>query len=457
MSAMEVGLILHERYELQKQMGRNAGRQTWLAKDLQHPQQEQVTIKLLTFGGDVQWQDLKLFEREAQILKQLDHPLIPQYRDYFSLDDRSLWFGLVQEYIPGASLKELLDRGDRFSEQRVQAIAKEILAILIYLHDLKPPILHRDIKPSNLIQGEDGQIHLVDFGAVQDKAVAEGSTLTVVGTYGYCPLEQFGGKACAASDLYALGATLIHLLTGVTPAELPTKNLRLQFRQWVTADEYFLDWLDQLVEPDLERRLQTAVQALDLLEGRQALSQPQGKIRIRQPLYSAIALKSFPNRLEITIPRRRFHQLWDYIHASYLFLFLLMTCIGLLTSPLVFASSIVLWIILGLIAWRSLTHLFRETQLLFTRNIFTIEKNIWGFKYFVSKGVTPKIQDISLAHASAADWGSTSYKPRMIVMTCQALLDPKNYDRRIFGEGLSQEELIWLAQEIRSWLFDYQS
>jgi serine/threonine protein kinase len=73
---MEAGLVLNDRYRLQRQMGRNAGRQTWLAQDLLDPEQGVVTIKLLTFGGDVQWQDLKLFEREAQTLKQLTHPFI---------------------------------------------------------------------------------------------------------------------------------------------------------------------------------------------------------------------------------------------------------------------------------------------------------------------------------------------------------------------------------------------
>lgn len=450
---MEAGLILNERYELQVQMGRNAGRQTWLAKDLQ--QQEQVTIKLLTFGGDVQWQDLKLFEREGLTLKQLDHPFIPQYRDYFSIDDRHLWFGLVQEYIAGKSLKELLDEGQRFSEKRVVAIAVEILHILIYLHALHPQILHRDIKPSNLIEGEDGHIYLVDFGAVQDKAAAEGSTFTVVGTYGYCPLEQFGGKACAASDLYALGATLIHLLTGIAPADLPTQNLRLKFRPLVTVDEALLTWLERLVEPALENRIATAEEALDLLERRAAMPSQQGKIRIRQPWDSAIACKNSPERFEITIPRRRFRTSKDALHGLNIASFVIIFLMILLTSPVIFFSANILWLIWGWLAWRSLSFIFRETQLFFTRSTFTITKNIWGLQYFSSKGITPNIQDISLAHQATSIWG-ISDKSRAIIMTCQAILDPKKYDRRSFGEGLNEKELIWLAQEIRSWLFDYQ-
>jgi serine/threonine protein kinase len=228
---LETNQILQNRYQLQKLLGRNAGRQTWLAVDLET--QEKVVLKLLAFGEEVQWEDLKLFEREAQVLQQLSHPRIPKYRDYFSIDDRHLWFGLVQEYIPGESLRELLDRGKKFTPAEIVALAKQILQILTYLHELSPPVLHRDIKPSNLILGGDRQepqIYLVDFGAVQDKASAEGKTFTVVGTYGYAPMEQFGGRAVAASDLYGLGATLIHLLVGISPAELPQDDVRIEFK-----------------------------------------------------------------------------------------------------------------------------------------------------------------------------------------------------------------------------------
>ncbi|AFY38136.1 serine/threonine protein kinase [[Leptolyngbya] sp. PCC 7376] len=453
---MESGRVLNKRYQLVTQMGRNAGRQTWLAKDLGSPQQESVTIKLLTFGGDVQWQALKLFEREAQTLKQLQHEFIPRYRDYFSIDDRYLWFGLVQEYIPGSSLKELLDQGRRFTETEIKAIARQILNILLYLHQLNPQILHRDIKPSNLIQGEDNKIYLVDFGAVQDKAVSEGSTFTVIGTYGYCPLEQFGGKACPASDLYALGATLIHLLTGVAPGDLPTKNLRLNFRPLITADTHLLDWLEKLVEPALENRLSSATDALEQLNRPSLASvvNRQGKIRIHKPWQSSIVLKAFADRLEISIPRHRFRTFTDYLHGLHLAAYAGVVILLLFTSPGALWWSLSWLMLWGFMGWRSLTHLFRETQILFNRNTFTITKNIWGFKYFSSKGITAKVQDISLAHQTATGWGANVYKPSTIMMTCEALLNERRYDRRNFGEGLDEDELIWLAQEIRRWLFD---
>lgn len=201
------GKILQGRYQLRQKLGQNASRQTWLAIDLATPQQTLVIVKLLV-AGDLQWDDIKLFEREAQVLKQLTHPQIPKYRDYFCINDL-FSIGLVYECIPGLSLKELLNQGKRFTQEQVRQIAVDILNILVYLHELHPPVLHRDIKPSNLILGEDEKIYLVDFGAVQDKAASEGVTFTIVGTYGYTPMEQFGGRAVPASDLYALGATLI--------------------------------------------------------------------------------------------------------------------------------------------------------------------------------------------------------------------------------------------------------
>ena len=224
---LKPGQLLNNRYQLEKKLGQNSNRQTWLAISL--ISQKQVILKLLTLSPQVQWEEHKLFEREGEVLKNLNHPRIPKYQDYFILDNlpgsKFPWFILVQSYIDGVSLQELINQGQRLSQ--VEEIAIEILNTLDYLHSLEPPVLHRDIKPSNIILRKDKQVYLVDFGAVQDKAVAEGATFTVVGTYGYVPMEQFAGRTEKASDLYALGATLIHLITGTNPADLPHKNSRL--------------------------------------------------------------------------------------------------------------------------------------------------------------------------------------------------------------------------------------
>nr|WP_218081635.1 serine/threonine-protein kinase [Anthocerotibacter panamensis] len=264
LNTLSAGSVLQERYRLKIQFSDNPIRQTWLAEDAQSG--EAVIIKLLVLNGNNQWDHLKLFEREAQVLRQLEHPRIPRSRDYFAMDGQGLWFGLVQDYIPGQSFKDLLVQGQRFPEEQARKVAASVLKILMYLHELNPPVLHRDIKPSNLILGLDKRVYLVDFGAVQDRTAVEGGTFTVVGTYGYVPLEQFGGRAVPQSDLYALGATLVHLLTGVAPADLPQRDLRLHFRDRVTLSPNFRSWLEQMTEPAFERRFPSAHAALAALE-----------------------------------------------------------------------------------------------------------------------------------------------------------------------------------------------
>jgi serine/threonine protein kinase len=288
MTTLQPQEIVNQRYQLERQLGQNAGRETWLAKDLQK-ENELVVVKLLAFGGNVQWEDLKLFEREANVLKQLNHPRIPKYRDYFSIDDRSLWFGLVQEYIQGDSLREHIAQGHKFNESQVKKIAIAVLEILIYLHELSPQVLHRDIKPSNLIltgdEGGERNIYLVDFGAVQDKASAEGKSFTVVGTYGYAPMEQYGGRAVAASDLYALGATLIYLLTGISPAELPQDDdARILFSDRTSVKPHFLQWIQTLVEPTVKKRYASARDALKALREPHPIPAPSPVISIKQSL-----------------------------------------------------------------------------------------------------------------------------------------------------------------------------
>lgn len=301
----EVRKLLKGRYQLIQRLAENAGQQTWAALDCNSQPPDLVIVKLLAMNPQMQWDQSKLLEREAQILRRLDHPHIPKYRDYFVLDQvarsRFPWFCLVQNQVPGKSLQQLLDEGYRFSEGEVETIASEVLSILSYLHQGNPPILHRDIKPSNLMRGDDGCMYLIDFGAVQDQAALEGVTFTVVGTYGYVPMEQFGGRAVPASDLYALGTTLIHLLTGVPPADLPQVNGRIQFAEAVGVDRALVNWVATLAEPNVEDRLPTADLALDALRTRSRLNIP---FLQRQPIGSDIQLKKSIAQLNITIPPR---------------------------------------------------------------------------------------------------------------------------------------------------------
>ncbi|MBD2067366.1 serine/threonine protein kinase [Leptolyngbya sp. FACHB-671] len=266
--------LLQQRYEIQRQLGKNAGRQTLLAYDRQENQQ--VVIKLLTFDRDFEWDALKLFEREAETLKALSHPSIPRYLDFFEIDlPDAKQFALIQSYVKGRSLDHVLKAGHTFSEAEIKQLVKSLLEILKYLHGRKPPVIHRDIKPSNIILGDRTgnssnnrikQVYLVDFGSVQTLATQEGRTVTVVGTYGYMPPEQFGGRAVPASDLYGVGATAIALATRKHPADLPQKNLRIQFEPFAHLSPAFAVWLKQTTEPTLKGRFASAQVALAALK-----------------------------------------------------------------------------------------------------------------------------------------------------------------------------------------------
>jgi hypothetical protein len=434
---LEVGQQLQGRYLLKRQLGQNAGRQTWLAEDLGIHPSELVVVKVLELGGQVQWDSLKLFEREAAILRQLNHPRIPKCRDYFTIDDRVLWFGLVQDYIPGRSLRELMGEGRRFSEEEVKTIAVKVLQILAYLHGLNPMVLHRDIKPSNLILGDDEQIYLIDFGAVQDRVAQEGATFTVVGTYGYTPIEQFGGRAVEASDLYALGASLAHLLTGIAPADLPQRNLKLQFRDSVNVSPAFLRWVERLVEPDLEQRFRTAKEAIE------ALMSPQmpGTLVTQKPYGSRIEVRRSRSELDVRIPGRG-------IHGGDWFLILWLSIWYGITIPMgIFAFPFILifWIA-GLFPLAMFVlPAFGETVLRFDRDWFSVEWRLFGVRYRQQQGQTAAIQSVFLSQENV----KVNEQP---VTTVAIQAGAQEYKFGGLAPTLAVSERQWLVNEMNDWL-----
>ena len=307
--------VLHDRYRIQSLLGRQTGRRTFLASDLQTGLA--VVVKLLLFGPDFTWDDLKLFEREAEVLKSLDHPAIPNYLDSFEVETKQgKGFALVQTYIEARSLQDWIKSGRTFSEEELKIIAKELLTILDYLHHRQPAIVHRDLKPSNILLGDrtgnsPGQVYLIDFGSVQ--TAVHGGTRTIVGTYGYMPPEQFGGQTIPPSDLYALGATLIYLATGQHPDQLPQREMRILFEDSVNLSPTLIDWLKWLTEPSTDRRLKSAKQALAALEKPtlKALEKPtlreSGLATLAKPIGSKVQVANTPQTLEILIPPRGFH------------------------------------------------------------------------------------------------------------------------------------------------------
>lgn len=439
---LEVGQRLNDRYQLQQKLGQNAGRQTWLAVDLATSFADPVVVKLLAFGDQVQWDDLKLFEREAQILRQIDHPRIPKYRDYFAIDDRLLWFGLVYDYIPGSSLKQLLEASKRFSEEQVRRIALEVLEVLQTLHQLSPPILHRDIKPSNLILGKDDRIYLVDFGSVQDKAAKEGATFTIVGTYGYTPMEQFGGRSVPASDLYALGATLIHLLTGISPADLPQHQLQIQFSDRVSLDLPFIQWLEELTHPDVDRRFQSAQQAKESLILCQSSSRfGLSKTHIERPRNTPVKLNKSRESLEITIPKHAPLENWGSVFPTIAGT-LIVSGMVLILSMMLGVLPLMLWgMILTLaIFLLFLSPWFEQTYIRMDRRRFVIETQRFGKASAQVGGATQDIREVR----------REGYPLHQVIITSGPYRT--GYRQDGFGKELTDFEREWLAREIQKWL-----
>lgn len=488
---LEPGSVLQERYQLKQQLSKNPIRQTWLAEDKKLG--ERVVVKLLTFAAQLKWDDIKLFEREAEVLKRLSHPQIPKYRDYFTVDDRFIWFGSVYEYIPGTSLQQMLEQKHQFTEEQIRQIARDVLEILIYLHSLTPPVLHRDIKPSNLILGADDKIYLVDFGAVQNQAVAAGATFTVVGTYGYTPIEQYGGQAVEASDLYALGATLIHLLTGIPPAELPLRDLRLQFRDRLRypVSLTFLSWIEHLTQPALERRFSSAERALKALDAGQLVSTENPPLA---PPDTRVILNKSPQQLEIEIPARFEIELLEpsqqfinrvgetlkgivtkaiaTIKNSKIFtqtsfwwrvgaVGFISAVLGLCLPLLLHLFSLVILLTIGIgvccffiLLGNWLAHrrsYFERTYVCFDWNSFTLEwQQIGLLNYRRQKGITSEIQEVSVA--PYYDPNSPKNSPPQLAVVVTTGIFQEKIEKYAFAQELSEAELVWLVQEIREWL-----
>ncbi len=258
---------LQDRYEIIRPLGRGAFAQTLLARDRRLGRS--VALKVLRPNRDLDAKAYELFEREATVLRELRHPSIPAihttFRDDYEGNPAAF---LVMEYIEGHSLAELIESRRHLELGDVLHLMVELLGVLDYLHSRVPPVLHRDIKPANLIVRPDGSPALVDFGAVRNVFRApdeDGST--IVGTHGYMPYEQYMGQASPSSDLFALGATFLHLLTGRAPPEFMGSTGRLEVPGGLPFGEPLRSVLVRLLAPAPADRFQSAREARASLLG----------------------------------------------------------------------------------------------------------------------------------------------------------------------------------------------
>lgn len=254
------------RFRLLRLLGEGGAAHTWLAEDTTSG--EQLAVKELRLVKSSRTKQIELFERECSILKEIRHAQIPDFID--TIVERraeTLSLFLVQEFIQGPSLQQLLDAEHLFTRHDVVAIMKSCLQPLIYLHERQPQLFHRDLKPSNIIVRPSGQCVLIDFGAVREAIRDDRSNgSSVVGTFGYMAPEQFQARAYAATDLYGLAATALHLLTGIEPGRFELIRLKPDIHQYLDADPHLTAILDILLEPSPEDRYSSSRSLLKALE-----------------------------------------------------------------------------------------------------------------------------------------------------------------------------------------------
>jgi serine/threonine protein kinase len=241
--------ILKERYRIIKTIKAGGMGMVYLAEDI--PEKKLRAIKVMFNQGEASEQQLyaiKRFREEAEILARLDHPNIPSITDYFT--DKGNYY-LVMDYIKGEDLESFLRKCNlQLPEKFVVIWAVQLCDVMSYLHNHKPhPILYRDLKPANVIlKSEESRIFLIDFGIARVINPGKETQKTAVGTEGYAPLEQYKGNPEPRSDVYALGATMHHLLTGIVPIPFSFQPIR-QVRDWLSPE------LEKIVMKALENEI----------------------------------------------------------------------------------------------------------------------------------------------------------------------------------------------------------
>lgn len=446
---IQTGQILSGRYQVTEPLGKGGQALTFsgfrLIDDLP------VVIKALHFGRIQNWKIYELFQRETRILSHLNHPAIPKFLDHYQVQkEHDTWLYLVQEKVPGQNLSAAMEAGWRPSVTEVETIALKILDVLSYLHQLAPPVIHRDLKPSNIIKhGE--HIFVVDFGAVQDVLRPEGSS-TVVGTFGYMAPEQFSGKALPTTDLYALGATLVHLLSGRTPAELPQKELRLDFKPFVHCSLTLSQWLEKMLEPIPERRFQSAKEAKAALLNPKAqdvqtlhteASETRQLPRIYRPSASKVQIQRSATGLDIDIPPGGLtgKNIFMAGFATFWLGFVAFWTAEASMGSIFFALfSIPFWIAGLYLARIVLFNFAAHTQLHMDADSYLIREQIFFFEKS-QPGLTQELESVSL---------NLDYTMNNIPVFVLSLETGARKHR--FARELSHNEQNWIQNEILNYL-----
>jgi serine/threonine protein kinase/uncharacterized OB-fold protein len=301
--ALAGGKILNHRYEIVRRIGGGGMGAVYLAKDRNLGEAPRAVKEMIESHIDDAQHEKAIadFKRESLLLTELEHPSIPMVYDYF-YDDASERFYLVMKFIPGSDLSSRLRSapGGRIDEPTVTEWGIQVADVLEYLHTRPQPIIYRDLKPANLmIDTNNNRIMLIDFGIARWVNKKE-KGVTAVGTMGYAPPELFSGQADPRVDIYSLGATLFHLLTGSDPQDNPllifdfTKNPRpRQINPALSSEMERI--LIRAVEYKPEHRFQSGAELRD------ALTAHLEKLRSGQVSYGAPAFELGGETMRVAI------------------------------------------------------------------------------------------------------------------------------------------------------------
>lgn len=259
----EIGTVINGKYEILKVIGRGGMSIVYLAMD-KHVN-KQWAVKEIRKKGNGKKDEIIVNSllAEANLMKRLDHPALPRIVDI--IDNGSTIY-VVMDYIEGESLDKILLEYGAQSEELVIEWGKQLCDALSYLHSQKPPIIYRDMKPANVMLKPEGNIKIIDFGIAREYKEERLADTTVLGTNGYAPPEQYGSRQTdARSDIYSLGMTMHHLITGIDPR--PKDYMYAPVRQWnPQLSEGIEAIIDKCVSPAPENRYQSCAELMFDLE-----------------------------------------------------------------------------------------------------------------------------------------------------------------------------------------------
>lgn len=257
----EIGSVIDGKYEILTEIGRGGMSVVYLAMDTHLNKQWAVKEIKKKGNGEHDEVIVNSLLAEANLMKRLDHPSLPRIVDII---DNGVTIFVVMDYIEGESLDKILKAEGPQPETLVVGWAKQLCDALSYLHSQKPPIIYRDMKPANVMLKPEGNIKIIDFGIAREYKEQNLADTTVLGTKGYAPPEQYSRQTDARSDIYALGMTMHHLLTGIDPR---SGESYAPVRMWKPEVSEGLEMIiDKCVQPVAEYRYQNCQDLLYDLE-----------------------------------------------------------------------------------------------------------------------------------------------------------------------------------------------